>query len=489
MSEKSIKVNVAILGAGSAGLSALRRVKSMRETGLLIDPGPYGTTCARVGCMPSKLLIAAADAAHEVHKASMFGVHVDEGAVTINGKDVMKRVQSERDRFVGFVKESIAQRDKDDELLKGRATITSEGVLSVECNDGSSQEVHYDRLILAVGSRPIVPPPFRALTAPVMLTNDDIFELDDLPESLLVVGLGVIGVELGQAMARLGVRTTLVGIDGLIGPLQDSDVLAEAHKIFKQELDLHSNYELHSITQREDMSGVDIHFTDSDGRERQEFFQKVLMAAGRRSNLDRVGLESIDVMPDKDGKYGINEGTLQLRDMPIFVAGDANGFHPLLHEASDDGKVAGENAVVYPEVLAPRRRAHLSVMFSDPQIATIGRNCTKLPGVDLAEGSLNYDDQGRARVMGVNKGLIKVYAEHKTGRLVGGEFFGPDVEHLAHLLAWSVQSGLTVDEALDMPFYHPVLEEGFRTALRDLSSALKHRRKVKCRVAELGVGS
>lgn len=483
------EVEVAILGAGSAGLSALRQVTSMRCEGLLIEAGPFGTTCARVGCMPSKLLIAAADAAHEVERASTFGVEVDTGAVRVDGKAVMRRVQFERDRFVESVYRTVIEREQEGRLLRGRATIASEGVLHVAHLDGTSTEVRYERLILAVGSRPMTPPPFRHLTDEVMLTNDSIFELEDLPESLFVVGLGVIGLELGQAMHRLGVRTTLVGKDGLLGPLHDEEMLEAATEIFKQELDLHTDYQLKEIIQREDGSGVDVRFVDSDGKTREEFYEKVLMAAGRRSNIDKVGLDNLGIHPDEDGKYGINKGTLQLRDCPIFVAGDVNQFHPLLHEASDDGRIAGENAVKYPEVLAPRRRTKLSITFCDPQIAIIGHNDDAFHGQDIASGSLDYQDQGRARVMAINRGMIKIYGDYESGCLLGGEFFCPRAEHMAHLLAWAIQSGLTVTDALAMPFYHPVLEEGFRTALRNLSVEIRQRASIKCRVAEMGVGS
>lgn len=486
MSE-TIKIDVAIIGAGSAGLSARRVVVAQRMSALMIDPGPYGTTCARVGCMPSKLLIAAADAAHEVQKASMFGVHA--GEVQIDGKAVMARVKFERDRFVGFVNESIDDHIEQGNLLSGRATIVEQNKLSVEKADGSKVIVEFERLVLAVGGRPITPPPFRHIIEPVLITNEQIFDLEDLPESMLVIGLGVIGIELGQAMSRLGVRTTLLGVGGTIGPIHDPEILEEAKMVFKKELDLHPNYELKSISMLDNNAGVEIHFVDSDGNERTETYAKVLMAAGRRPNMDLLGLENIGVQRDANGEWGINKGTLQLRDLPIYIAGDANNFHPLLHEATDDGRLAGENAVRHPEALAPSRRTKIAVMFSDPQIAIIGHNDRQFHGMDLAEGKVTYSNQGRARVMGVNQGIFKIYGEYHTGRIVGGEFFGPRAENMAHLLAWAIQAGLTVDDALSMPFYHPVLEEGLRTALRDLSSQINQRATVKCHVAEFGVGS
>jgi dihydrolipoamide dehydrogenase len=455
-------VDVAILGAGTAGLTARRAAKAEGASVLLIDPGPFGTTCARVGCMPSKLLIAAAHAAHAVEGASRFGVHT-EGA-TVDGKAVLARVQAERDRFVGFVVDGVEAAKEAGELIVGRGVVTAPGVLTV-----GETEVHYRSLVVATGTAPFVPPPFRDL-GDRLLTNEHIFELEDLPESLLVIGLGVIGLELGQAMHRLGVRTTLLGVGGSVGPLSDPVVRDSAAAVLGAELDLHPDYTLEAIERTEE--GVRIRFVDSAGVSRDEVYERVLIAAGRRSTLPRLGLDALGL----DGDYPVDPETLQLADLPVFVAGDVNGLHPLLHEAADDGRSAGRNAARFPEVEAAKRRTPLGIVFSDPQIGVIGRNWASRS--DVAVGQVDYGDQGRARVEGINAGIARIYGDPETGELLGAELFGPRVEHLSHLLAWAVQQRLTVWDALDMPFYHPVVEEGIRTALRDLARSVETAGKV-----------
>lgn len=482
---QSYTVDVAILGAGTAGLSARRAAQAEGASVLMIDPGPFGTTCARVGCMPSKLLIAAAEHAHEAHRGAPFGVHVD--GVRIDGPAVMRRVQSERDRFVGFVVDAIDEAKRDGELLVGRATVTGENTLEVALNDGGTAQVAFRSLVIGTGTAPFVPPPFRGIDEQVMLTNEGIFELEDLPESLLVVGLGVIGLELGQAFHRLGTRTTLIGVGGQIGPISDPDVLKVAESVFRDELDLHPDYVLQSIEPEGD--GVRLKFTDSQGRARDEHFARVLMAAGRRTSLPKLGLQAAGVEPDGRGRYPIDPDTLQLADKPYFVAGDANELHPLLHEAADDGKIAGKNAAIFPALRAPRRRTPIAVVFSDPQIGIVGQGYRALENCVAVAGEVSYADQGRARVHGINKGHVRIYADKNSGCLLGAELFGPRVEHMSHLLAWAVQQGLTVSEALEMPFYHPVVEEGLRTALRDLNVALRRGAPIKCPVSELGVGA
>lgn len=485
MTKRTLEVDVAILGAGTAGLTARRSAQKAGASVLMIDPGPFGTTCARVGCMPSKLLIAAADAAHHARKADEFGVRV--AGVSVDGEAVLARVQRERDRFVGFVRDTIDEAREAGEVLVGRATIVGAGRLRVEGDDGPV-EVAYRGLVIATGSTSFVPPPFRGLED-LTLTNEEVFEQRSLPASLLVVGLGVIGLELGQAFHRLGVRTTLLGVGGKVGPISDPEVLAEAKTVFGRELDVHPEYELRAIERLGEGEGVRARFVDSAGVERDEAFARVLMAAGRRPTLDRLGLDAIGIRPGEDRRYAIDPETLQLEDTPIFVAGDVNGLHPLLHEAADDGRIAGANAARFPDIRAATRRTPLGIVFTDPQIGIVGVPFRDLDTRETMVGAVDFGHQGRARVQAVDAGKVRIYGDKHTGRIIGAELFGPRVEHLSHLLAWAVQRGMTAEEALGMPFYHPVVEEGLRSALRDLNANLRRGAPIECAVSELGPGA
>ncbi|HNP64142.1 MAG TPA: dihydrolipoyl dehydrogenase, partial [Woeseiaceae bacterium] len=160
-------------------------------------------------------------------------------------------------------------------------------------------------------------------------------------------------------------------------------------------------------------------------------------------------------------------------DTAVFIAGDASHYRPVLHEAADEGRVAGQNAAQYPRVSALVRRTPLAIVFSHPQMAAVGVSFSDLNPDEIETGTVSYGNQGRARVQNEHAGRINLYAQRSNSVLVGAELFAPGAEHLAHLLAWAVQQQLRVDELLNMPFYHPVLEEGLRTALRDLSKALQ----------------
>jgi len=146
---------------------------------------------------------------------------------------------------------------------------------------------------------------------------------------------------------------------------------------------------------------------------------------------------------------------------------------PLLHEASDEGRIAGENAGRYPQVQPGLRRSPLSVIFSDPQIAVVGKSWTELQSRPFVTGRVSFENQGRSRVMLRNRGLMHVYADPISGQFLGAQIFGPQAEHLGHLLSWAHQQRLTIAQMLEMPFYHPVIEEGLRTALRDADAQVQ----------------
>jgi len=471
-------VDVAILGAGTAGMAAYREASKYTDRIALIDGGPLGTTCARVGCMPSKLLIAAADAADHMRHTDIFGVQ--SVSPKIDGKAVMKRVREERDRFVGFVQEAVLGFKKE-HLIREYARFEDDHTLVLS----GGGKLTAKTVIIATGSRPNIPAPFEA-AGDKLIVNDDVFDWDDLPESAAVFGAGVIGLELGQALHRLGVKVHLFGRDNLVGPLSDPAVRDYAAKTFASEFPVHWHADT-KIVRDEDQVVV----RWSNKPEDEEVFDYLIAATGRIANLDKIGLENTSLRLNAKGIPSYDPLSMRVRESHIFIAGDATVDLPLLHEAADEGRIAGENAARFPHAYRRARRTSLGVVFSNPQIAIAGQSFKDLidNGVDFEIGEVSYDDQGRARVMGINKGLLRVYGEKKTGRFLGAEMIGPSAEHLVHLLAWAIQSNLTVSEILQRPFYHPVLEEGVRTAFRTLNHALGFGPNPPLRCIDCGPGA
>lgn len=407
---QTLTTDVAVIGAGTAGMSAWRAARSHTPNVLLIERAQYDTTCARVGCMPSKLLIAAAEAAHGIEQAGVFGVHG--GSLKVDGPAVMARVRAERDRFVGFVVEAVEAWPVEQRLM-GHARFVGPHALEVQTAEGTVR-VQAGRIVIATGSRPAMPLAWGEALGDRLIVNDDVFDWQTLPGSVAVIGAGVIGLELAQALHRLGVRVRLYGRGPRIGPLTDPALQAVAAAVFGRQLPL--QLDAHQLEVRRDGEQVIVHTVDGGGVVHEERFDFLLAATGRRPNVDDIGLAHSGLVLDAGGVPVYDRRTGQAGNSAVFIAGDAADERPLLHEAADEG---------------------------------------------------------RSRVMARNAGALRVYGSPNDGRLLGAEMIGPAAEHIGHLLAWSVQRGDTVQQMLDSPFYHPVVEEGLRTALRLLQRALR----------------
>ncbi len=273
----NIEVDVAILGAGTAGLVAFKAARAAGARTVLIEEGDYGTTCARVGCMPSKLLIAAADAAHAARNAPDFGVYVD-GGVRVDGAAVMARVRRERDRFVEFAVREV-QSIPGENRLHGHARFVDDTTLRID----EHTQVASKSIVIATGSRAV---PFEAFTGlgDCLINSDAVFDWLELPESVAVIGPGIVGLELGQALHRLGVRIEVLGRGGRVGPIGDPEIRAHAIAAFSEEFTLEAD--AHISDMRRDGNRVGIRYAGPGGAPRTGVFDYVLAATGRQPNVD-----------------------------------------------------------------------------------------------------------------------------------------------------------------------------------------------------------
>ncbi|MDQ7073975.1 MAG: dihydrolipoyl dehydrogenase [Gammaproteobacteria bacterium] len=450
------KVDVAIIGSGSAGLNALGQVSRSGKSFLLINGGHWGTTCARVGCMPSKAFIQVAE---DFHRRKLFDRHGIVGAehLELDMDEAMEHVRDLRDIFVDRVRGSSTDNMPEQVLLEGFAEFISPTRLKV-----GDEEIEANKVVIATGSTPIVPAPWREFGDRVM-TTDEIFEQESFPESMAVIGLGVIGLELGQALSRFGVKVT--GIDQLHGLGGLSDPVAQ--KVAFETLNKEFPLWLGEPAQITEGDNGKLLVTAGD---KSVQVDKVLVSVGRRPNLAGLKLENLGVALNAAGVPEFDSNTMQIGDLPIFMAGDMTDERPILHEAGDEGKIAGYNAS-HDEIQAFKRKQTLAITFCDPNITLVGAPWSELEGRDdVVVGEMRMGPVGRALIMGKNKGVIRVYAEKSSGTLLGAELVTAHAEHLGHLLAWSMQQEQTVFDVLRMPFYHPVLEEALQAALNDLRS-------------------
>jgi dihydrolipoamide dehydrogenase len=266
----------------------------------------------------------------------------------------------------------------------------------------------------------------------------------------------------------------MFGRGGHVGPFTDPDLRAYAARTFGREIRLDADAKVRAVEREDD--AVVLTYRGPEGSTRRAAFDYVIAATGRRPNVRGLGLERTTLELDAGGVPKFDRRTMQCGRHPVFIAGDANEDLPLLHEAADEGRIAGENAARHPDLRPAPRRTPLAIVFSDPQLAVAGARHADLAPGSFVRGEASFEDQGRSRIMLRNVGRLHVYANIASARLAGAEMIGPDAEHGGHLLAWAIQARLTVAQALAMPFYHPGVEEGLRTALRDAHARLESER-------------
>ncbi|MDP9155860.1 MAG: dihydrolipoyl dehydrogenase [Pseudomonadota bacterium] len=455
---KQIKVDVAVIGAGTSGMAAYRAARSAGKEAVIIEGADFGTTCARVGCMPSKLLLAAANGLHDAKDQAARGI---EGThdLEANGDHVLAYVRSERDHFVKGVLEEIASFPPET-VIRGHARFESRNVLIVD----DATRIEATSVVIATGSASVIPDDFK-IFGDRLITSDQVFELKTLPKRCAVFGAGPIALELGQAFARLGVDVFMFSQKNQVGALTDTPVRDALVKALQAEFYLDPDATVHEKSMQD--GEPTIRFKSLDGSDRTERFDLVLAATGRKPTLGNLRLDTTGIELDKKGVPVFNEQSMQCGDSNIFIAGDCDGTRPFLSDAADEGKLAGDNAANFPNVQTVKRKVPFSLVFSEPQVAIVGASYEDLDKQMTVTGSMSFETQGRSRVLRQNRGLLHVYADAKTGKLLGAQGCGPAAEHLGHLLAWALQLELSVADMLKLPYYHPVVEEGLRTALKE----------------------
>lgn len=453
------RVRIAILGAGTAGLTALKEAQRYTDDVLLINHGPYGTTCARVGCMPSKALIEVAHTYARKDWLGTVGIDATAGLKPDLGR-VMAHVRKLRDRFTaGSIQ--IAE-DLGERSIHGKPRFINAQTLQV-----NGETIHADAVVIATGTRPIVPEAWRKV-GDRLVTSDEVFEMVSPGRRVGVIGLGAIGVELAQAFAQLGCDVHAFTNSANIAGLNDPEVNASLLAALGQQMSITTWAE---VSVRPEDAGVVL-----DDGNKTVVVDWVLAAVGRQPNIEGLGLDTLGVELDKRGMPVFDPRTLRVGDLPIYIAGDVNGQRPLLHEAADEGRIAAYHAL-HPEAGCLMRRAPLAIVFTEPGAGRAGLAYSELPESGVVVGKIDYSRQGRAVMAGRNAGLLHLYVDAGDGRILGAEAVAPDAEHLLHLLAWAIQQEMTVDTMLHLPFYHPTVEEGLRTALQAARRALSKRRE------------
>jgi dihydrolipoamide dehydrogenase len=451
-------VDVAVIGAGHAGLNAIKEIRKVTDNYVLINGGTLGTTCARFGCMPSKVTLHVAETFNHRAQHKRFGIKGGEH-LRIDLAEAMEGIRDLRDMFVDLILANTTD-DMGDALIEGYARFVDSHTLQV-----GDQIVHTRATVIATGAHSFVPSEWHDFQDGI-LTVETLFEQETLPESIAVLGLGPVGLELAQALHRLGIRVVAIDQGSRIARIADPVVNQAAIDIIAREFPL--------------WLGTDVSIERLGGRFRvragsQEIdVEKLLVAVGRRPNLAGLGLERLGVNTDQHGVPLYNPFTMQVYPLPVYIAGDAAGGLATLQRAAEQGRIAGYNAA-RRNAREFKPKTHMSIVFSDPNVVSVGSLWSELNQDTTIVGEARFGPVGRAVITGHNRGILRVYAERASGRILGAAMVGAQCEHLAHLLAWAVEKSMTVTDALRMPYYHPVFEEAIQDALYELDRQLHGR--------------
>ena len=451
------RVDVAVIGAGHAGLNAIKEIRERTDRYVLINGGGLGTTCARFGCMPSKVAVHLAEVYESRRSFARCGI-TGADKLQIDHRTAMEHVRDLRDTFVDLALDSTTDA-MGEALVEGYARFVDATTLQV-----GERKISARSVVIATGASTQVPREWQEKLGDRLLTVENLFEQERLPASVAVIGLDPIGVEIGQALHRLGVRVIGIEARRTVAGIQDPEIRETVIEILRREFPVW----LGEGAQFE-REGDQVRVTSG---KQEAVVDMVFAAGGRRPNLRGLGLESIGCFMDERGVPIYDRRTLRIGRYPIYIAGDATGGVANLQYAAEQGRIAGYNACHETPRLI-EYKTPMSIVFSEPNIATVGAPWPALDESGTIVGRQRFAPVERALIMGQSQGLLKVYADGQTGRVLGGAMVGPRCEHLAHLLAWGVQSRMTVHQMLKMPFYHPVIEEALQDCLRQLAAQLK----------------
>jgi pyruvate/2-oxoglutarate dehydrogenase complex dihydrolipoamide dehydrogenase (E3) component len=451
------------LGGGSAGFNAARVAAGLGQKVAVVDGArQLGGLCILRGCMPSKTLLYAAEILHHAQHADKFGLKVT------GARADMPAVHARKRRIIGdFARYRVAAlKSGRFDLYRAYGRFVDPHTLQL--SDG--RKLRGRHFLLGTGSKVSVPP-VPGLKETRCWTSDDVLDLDFVPKSVLVLGGGIVACELSQYLNRIGAKVTLVQRSPNILRDHSAEASCVIQKAFVDEgIELFAGTQIQSVAQ--DRKGVTVTFRH-DGKKVVRRAGHCFNALGREPNTAGLGLDAAGVKTRPDGQIIINR--LQQTSAPhIYAAGDCSGPEEIVHIAIEQGILAARHAFKVKALKPVDFSLLLNVVFTDPQLATIGRLERDLDeqGVKYLRASYPFNDHGKSILMEANYGYVKVLAEPKRGRILGAEIVGKDAGELIHCFSGPLAMRATVRDLLRAPWYHPTLAEIITYPLEDLAEKI-----------------
>jgi pyruvate/2-oxoglutarate dehydrogenase complex dihydrolipoamide dehydrogenase (E3) component len=449
-----------VIGGGSAGYNAAQTAAGLgRRVAVIEGARQLGGLCILRGCMPSKTLIYSGEVLHLARRAREFGLRIP------RAEPDMRALHARKKRIIAdFAGHRARQlRTGNFELIHGWARFVDPHTLALD--DGRT--IRGKAFLVSTGSRVCVPP-LPGLAETPFWTSDDVLDLDFRPRSVIVLGGGIVACELAQFLRRIGTRVTLLQRS----PRLIGDYSADASRVVRQAF---TDEGIEVLTEsrilgiRRAGGGVAVTFR----RGRRTLTRRadhLLNALGREPDIARLGLDAVGVRTDDEGRIVVNRWQ-QTRVPHIYAAGDCCGPHEIVHIAVEQGNLAAQHAAGRKGLKPLDRATVLCVLFTDPQVASIGwrERDLKEKGIRYSSASYPFDDHGKSILMGATYGYVRVLAANATGRILGAEIVGKDAGELIHVFSTPLRLRATVADMLGAPWYHPTLSEIVTYPLEDLA--------------------
>lgn len=465
MGSSKIGTDVLVIGAGPGGYVAAERAAQLGMAVTLVEMGELGGTCLNVGCIPSKALISVGDLLRKVKDAEERGLRVN-GTLEV---DFAKTQEWKNSKVIKRLTTGVGSLMKaaEVEVVKGKAHFTDPHTVRVDIEGGQGAVYGFKHAIIATGSV-AVNPPFFPIDGRDVVDSTGALAFTEVPKSLLVVGGGYIGVELGIAYAKLGSQVTIVEATEQLLPGTDPDLIAVLMRKLRR-------LGVTVLLQSKASGGIQdgkVKVADAEGKVQEVPAEKVLVAVGRRPYTEGLDLDHAGVKVDEKGFIPV-DSQQRTNVAHIFAIGDVCSPVMLAHKASAQGRVAAEAIAGQPS--HADWQTVPAVVFTDPEIAYVGltEKDARAKGYDVMVSKHMFAAIGRALTMGESDGLVKLVADRKTGVLLGAQMCGPEVSELIGEMALALEMGALVEDIALTPHYHPTLSEGILEAAHTMVRSIE----------------
>jgi len=453
-----------VIGAGQAGTPLCRKLAESGLKTALIEKRWVGGTCVNDGCSPTKAMVASAKAAWSARHNETLGVHV--GGITVDFDEILDRKNSVVHMMRGNSEKRILNTAGLD-LIYGTARFSGRKEIKVSLKDGGTETLTADKFFLNTGLQPAIPD-IEGIHSIPYLTSTTIMELSEIPEHLLILGSGYIALEFGQMFARFGSKVTLIERGKRILKKEDADIAEEITRLLAQE-----DIEIITSTQAVGFSqnGHIITATlETEGIKSQRSCTHVLVAAGRKPQLNEFGLETAGVAVDEKGYIKVN-AQLETSAEGIYALGDIKGGPAFTHVSYDDYRLIIQHVVKEKQINITDRLIPYCI-FIDPQLGRVGmtEQEAREKGLDIKVAVLKNDSVARSIETGDERGMMKAIVDAKTGKILGASVLAEQGGEIVSILQMAMIGGVTCEQILNGVFAHPTYAESLNNLLMTLDS-------------------